>query len=92
MRISNQDFIKQIAKTTGYAQTNIKEVIQALSNELITNLQNGNEVVVCNGLTVGVKDVKEANRRNPKTGEEIVCPAHKAPKAKFGTAIKNAIK
>lgn len=91
-KISYSDFVKQISKKTGYAQKDVKEVLNTASDIALEDLQTGDSVNVFNGLTLETRFVAEATRRNPRTGASVLVPAHRKPKAKFGSKYKEAIK
>lgn len=91
-KINNKDFIRQISKKTGYTQNDIKAVINAVSDIVIDNLSDGNATTVFTGLIIEPRDVAATDKRNPRDGSVIHVPAHKAPKAKFGAKIKEAIR
>ena len=90
-KITNADFVKSIAKKTGFKQTDIKEVLTAVQNEVAYNLKNGDATKLFNWLTIEPVDKAARTARNPKTGETIEIPAKKAVKAKFGKGIKDLL-
>ena len=91
MKISNDDYIKAIAKKTGFTQKDIKEVFLAAQDEASLNLQNGDSVKVFKWLTLETVNRAERTARNPKTGEPITISAKKAPKAKFSKTLKELL-
>ena len=55
-------------------------------------LVNGDKVALTGFGTFEVAERAARKGRNPKTGEEILIPASKAPKFKAGKALKDAVK
>lgn len=92
MKINFSDFVKIISKRTGYAQADVKEVLNAVSAQLADNLAAGQDTTAIPGLTVGVTEAKERNGRNPQTGEAIIIPAHKKVRVVVAPRLKNAFK
>ena len=92
MKINYSDFIKTLSKRTGYAQTDIKEVLNAVSAQLADSLVAGDEITIIPGLVIGTTTAKERNARNPQTGEPIIIPSHKKVKIKVTDKIKNIIR
>lgn len=89
--MNRTEFVKAVAEATSKTQKEIKEVVEAMQTVAYAEMAKCEEVKIFDGLTlVGVH--KEATTaRNPMTGETVDVPAKNAPKAKFGTACKNAI-
>ena len=89
--MNRTEFVKAVAEATSKTQKEIKEVVEAMQTVAYAEMAKCEEVKIFDGLTlVGVH--KEATTaRNPMTGATVDVPAKNAPKAKFGTACKNAI-
>ena len=92
MKINYTDFIKTLSKRTGYTQTDIREVLNAVSAQLADNLIAGDETVIIQGLVIGTTTAKERNAKNPQTGESMIIPSHKKIKIKVTDKIKNIIR
>ena len=91
-KINYSEFVKQVSKKTGYAQKDVKEVLNVASDIALENMQDGTAVSVFSGVTFEPRFIAEATRRNPRTGESVLVAAHKKPKAKFGAKYKEALK
>lgn len=89
--MNRTEYVKAVAEATGRTQKDIKEVLEAMQEVAYAEMAKCEEVKIFDGTTlVGVQ--KEARTaRNPLTGETVEVAAKVAPKAKFGTACKNAI-
>jgi nucleoid DNA-binding protein len=74
-----------------YTRNGVSDILNAAADVLADAVENGEEVVVLEGLKVGSKEMQARNGHNPKTGEAMVIPAHKKLYAKFGTFLKSAI-
>lgn len=87
-KINNTDYIRLIAKDTGYTQKDVAEVLKSAANVVADQLKTGNSVAVFRGVTF--KNIHRAERqgRNPQTGESITIKAHYSPKVEFGTTWK----
>jgi DNA-binding protein HU-beta len=53
------------------------------------SLLKGDKVTLQGFGTFEVVDIAETQRRNPRTGEKFMAPAHKAPKFKFSNSFKS---
>ena len=89
--MTRNDFIKAVAAQAGMTQVQTKAVIEAMEIVVAENLATEGKITVMNGLTVEVREVAEATRRNPQTGESFVSPAHNTVKAKIGKALKDIV-
>lgn len=90
-KISNADFIKSVAKKTGFRQQDIKEVLGAIQSEVEANLLNDSATKLFRWLSIEPTHKKACMRRNPATGGMIEVPAKNGVKAKFSEGIKTLI-
>lgn len=79
---------KEVVKNIPEGKTLIKGLTEVIKDSLI----DGDEVVLTGIGTFSVAEVAERKGRNPKTGEELVIPKHKAPKFKFTPTLKDCVK
>lgn len=86
------EFIKAVAEKAEMTQKATKEVLDVMQEVVYAEMAKGEEVKIFDSVTLLGKEVPERECRNPQTGETMVVPAHLAPKAKFGTGIKNLLK
>ena len=86
------EFVKAVAERTEMTQKATKEILDAMQEVVYAEMAKGEEVKIFDSVTLIGKEVPEREARNPQTGETIVVPAHLAPKAKFGTGVKNLLK
>lgn len=86
------EFIKAVAEQAEMTQKAVKEVLEVMQEVAYGEMAKGEEVKIFDSVTLMGKEVAERTARNPQTGEELVVPAHLAPKAKFGSGIKALLK
>lgn len=91
-KINNATFIKAVAKRTGYAQHNIKEVMESIEEELIAILKTGDSVKALPSITFEIGSTSSRTGFNPITKERITIPASTHPRAKFTASFKDAVK
>ena len=90
--MTRTEYIKAVAEKAEMTQKAVKEVLDVMQEVVYTEMKNGEEVKIFDSVTLLGKEVPEREARNPQTGETIVVPEHLAPKAKFGSGIKNFLK
>lgn len=90
--MKRQEFIKAVAERAEMTQKATKEVLEVMQEVAYDVMKKGEDVKIFDSVTLIGKVIPERTARNPQTGDEIVVPEHLAPKAKFGTGIKNFLK
>lgn len=90
--MTKKDLIKEVGNRSGLTRGDVATMFNALREVFIEKLAEGEEIPLFSGLRFITVDVEERTCRNPQTGESMVVPAHKAPKAKIGAAIKQAVR
>lgn len=92
--MNRTDFIKKIATKTEskYTQKEVDEILSTAKDVLTDALVDGEKVSFVGFGSFEVVERAERIARSPQTGEEIVVPAHKVPKFKFGKAVREAVK
>lgn len=86
-----KEIIKAVAEKTELTQTKAREVYDALTEvvaEELKTLEAGESLALVNLVTFKAKQVEERTHRNPKTGEPVVKPTHKAIKASLPKSVK----
>lgn len=86
------EFIKAVAEKAEMTQKATKEILDVMQEVVYAEMAKGEEVKIFDSVTLLGKEVPERECRNPQTGETMMVEAHLAPKAKFGTGIKNLLK
>ena len=92
IKMTKADFISVIAEKSGCTKKDADAVMKAFSETLLDVVKNGGSLMLAGIGTFSVIDKPERTGRNPRTGETTVIPAHKSPKFKFATVLKNAAK
>lgn len=87
-KVNKNDFVRMVSKRTGYAQADIRAVLETASNVAMDLLSDGKSVCIWAGVIFEPVDVPERDAINPRTRETIHVPARKRVKARFGTKYK----
>ena len=86
-----RELVKEVADEVGMPQGGVRAVLNSAFDAIMRTMPV--ESVRISGFgTFFTKDVDERKRRNPFTGGEIVCPAHKKPRIRFSKKYKDYLK
>ncbi|WP_444455321.1 HU family DNA-binding protein [Rhodobacter capsulatus] len=72
---SKSDLIDQVAAKTGFAKTNVKELIDAILAEITAQTEAGSKVTLMGFGSFEQRQKKARTGRNPATGETVEIPA-----------------
>ena len=89
--MNKQDIIKTVAANLEVTQKDAAKYVDAVFATIKDVMADGESVNIAGFGKFEVVEKKESNRHNPQTGEPIVVAAHKAPKFKAATALKEAV-
>lgn len=89
--MNKAELITVLTEKTGLAKKDNEKVLNALVEAITEQLQNGDKISLVGFGTFEVKERAERKGRNPKTMEELIIPASKAPTFKAGKALKDAV-
>lgn len=89
--MNKTELVAAVAKKSELSKKNAEAVLKAFTEVVAEELQNGGKVQLVGFGTFEVSERAERIGRNPKTGEEMIIAASKAPKFKAGKALKDAI-
>lgn len=89
--MNKNELISSVTAKIGCTAIEANKFIDAFVGSVTEALVNGDKVALAGFGTFEVKDKAERTGRNPKTGEEIVIAACKAPSFKAGKTLKDAI-
>lgn len=86
--VSKKDFVRLLAKNSGYNQEDVLTVVDCIEEtleELLSNATEATSVEVNLTHNIRIENYYTAakNRMNPKSGEMFVAPAHFRTRAKF---------
>ena len=91
--MNKTELVKTISNNIeGATQKDVCVVLDTFMDVVKDTLVNGDKVALTGFGTFEVAVSATSKVRNPKTGEEILIPASKAPKFKAGKALKDAVK
>lgn len=85
------ELVDAIAESTGLTKKDSDAAVKAFVEAVTSALVKGDKVQLVGFGTFSVGERKERKGLNPKTREEIVIPASKAPKFSAGKALKDAV-
>ena len=68
------------------------EVVDCVIETIKEQIAEGNEVNLSGFGKFSVVDKPQAEKRNPATGSTVTVPAHKSPKFKYSSTVKNMLK
>ncbi|RBP67461.1 nucleoid protein Hbs [Alkalibaculum bacchi] len=89
--MNKAELVAALTEKTGLAKKDNEKVLNSLIETIIEELQNGEKISLVGFGTFEVRDRAERMGRNPKTMEELLIPASKAPTFKAGKALKDAV-
>ncbi len=84
--------VDKINEVLGTTKVQAESVVDAVFDNIIATMKNGEEVSIAGFGKFVVKERAARMARNPKTGEQVKVPASKAPKFSAAKALKDAIK
>lgn len=96
MTVTKDQMARDIAEKTGFFLKDIKVVLSAMDNvvkEYFGQVTDDEEISVqiVEGCKIGCSIVPERERKNPKTGEPVICAATCKPFSKFSEGFRNVI-
>lgn len=89
--MTKAELISAIAQKTEFTKKDSEKFLNAAIDVITSELANGSKVQITGFGTFEVKERAERLGVNPRTKEEIVIAASKAPAFKAGKAFKDAI-
>jgi len=89
--MNKADLIGALTEKTGLTKKDTDKVLNAFVETITEELQKGEKISLVGFGTFEVRERAERMGRNPKTMEELVIPASKAPAFKAGKALKDAV-
>ena len=76
----------------GGTKKSAEDLVDLVFNTITNELKNGGGVSITGFGVFAVKQRKEREARNPRTGEAVHVPAMKAPKFRAGKGLKEAVR
>lgn len=89
--MNKNDLVNEVSKKTGLTKEKTGNIIDALTDSIVTTLARGEKVTLVGFGTFQVTERKARRGRNPRTGEVIEISAKKLPKFKVGKSLRKAV-
>lgn len=89
--MTKSELVKAIAKQAGITDAQANDAIKALTDVVTSALVDGEKVQLPGLLTAELVERPARNGRNPRTGESMTIPAHKAVKISASSTLKKAV-
>ena len=89
--MTKAELIAQIAEKAEIKKKDAENALSATIEAITEALKDGDKVQLVGFGTFEVRDRKEKESKNPRTGETIHVPAKKAPAFKAGKQLKEAV-
>jgi DNA-binding protein HU-beta len=90
--MTKADLIERIAKDVSVSKADAGRALEATIETIVKTLKKGDKVSLVGFGTFSVSKRKARTGRNPRTGQAIKIPAHKAPKFSAGKTLKDSVK
>lgn len=89
--MNQTQLIDAIATQSGLTKACAAKCLKALTDAITNSLESGEEVSLSGLGKFSAKKRLERVGRNPKTGEQVVIPAHKTPAFRASQRLKTAL-
>ena len=89
--MTKSELIKAIAKKSSLTEAQTNDVVKALTNVIAEALASGDKVQLPGLFTAEAVERPARNGRNPRTGEAMTIPAHRAVKISASSTLKKAV-
>lgn len=90
--MNKNDLIVSVSKKIDTGQKTVSDIINTTIDTIKEALANGEDVKLTGFMNFEIKDVREREARNIRTGEPLIIPAHRIVKAKLTKAVKDCLK
>lgn len=86
--MKKSELVSKLAEKTGMSKVDVNQTLQSLA-EVVTEAMVAGDFVQLGGIgTWRMRQHKQRNGINPKTGEKLVIPARKVPAFKVSSTFK----
>lgn len=89
--MTKTDLIKNVRDELGIKTADVKDIFDAIFDEITMALEKGEEVNIPGFGKFDVKMAAARTCRNPKTGEPLDVPEKRRPKFSFSSVVKKAV-
>ena len=88
---TKKELIDRIADKTKYKRSDVREIVQAFLDSVITELGNGNRLEFRDFGVFEIRNRAPRMAQNPRTLERVPVPARRTVKFKVGRLMKQAV-
>lgn len=88
---TKREIAERVAQQTGHAQVVVKQIVQTLFDEIVSDLAAGNRLEFRDFGVFKVVVRKARAGRNPKTGMRVAVPAKRVVTFKMGRVMRKKI-
>ena len=92
MLMTKKDFVNYLAENYNMTKVEAKNIIDTFTDGVACALSGGHDINLTGFGKFSVVDVEARECRNPQTGEMMMVEAHKVPKFKFASNVKNDLR
>lgn len=89
--MNKTELIAAVAEATALSKKDAENAVSAVIASITKSLSEGEKVQIAGFGTFEVRERSERFGRDPRTSEEIIIPASKAPAFKAGKALKESV-
>ncbi|MEA5639203.1 HU family DNA-binding protein [Cutibacterium granulosum] len=89
--MTKSELIKAIAKKSSLTEAQTNDIVKALTDVITEALASGDKVQLPGLFTAEAVERPARNGRNPRTGEAMTIPAHRAVKISASSTLKKAV-
>lgn len=89
--MTKSELIKAIAKKSSLTEAQTNDLVKALTDVITEALASGDKVQLPGLFTAEAVERPARNGRNPRTGEAMTIPAHRAVKISASSTLKKAV-
>lgn len=89
--MNKTELIAAMAEESGLTKVDTEKALNAFVHQVEAALKAGEKIHLTGFGSFEVKERAERTGRNPRTGEEVVIAASKAPVFKAGKSLKNTL-
>lgn len=89
--MTKAELINAIAEKGDFSKKDAEKALKAFTESVTDALSGGDKVQIVGFGTFEVRERKERENVNPRTGEKTLQPAKKVPAFKAGKALKEAV-
>jgi DNA-binding protein HU-beta len=90
--MTKAELVRRMAQEASLTKRQAEQVVQAFLTSIQVALSRGEPVTLVGFGTFSVRTRAGRKGRNPRTGRELMIPAHKTPKFIAGKGLREAVK